>query len=49
MPTAEGMTRARTARSPPVMRWRKGSVWSVDHFSARSGVTTDMTVTAITP
>ena len=25
------------------------SIWPVDHFSARSGVTTDMMVTAITP
>ena len=49
MPTAEGMMRASTARRPPVMRCRKASRCPVDHFSARSGVTTDMTVTAMMP
>ena len=38
---------ARTARRPPVMRCRKAARCPVDQRSARSGVTTDMTVTAI--
>ena len=49
MPTAEGMMRARTARRPPVMRCRKAAWCPVDHCCARSGVTTDMTVTATMP
>ncbi len=49
IPTADGMMRARTARSPPVVRCRKGPFFPVDHFSAKSGVTTDMMVTATTP
>ena len=49
MPTAAGMMRARTARRPPVMRF-KNAVWCpVDHCCARSGVTTDITVTATMP
>ena len=40
---------ARMARRPPVMRF-KNAVWCpVDHCWARSGVTTDMTVTATMP
>ena len=50
MPTAEGMMRASTARRPPVMRRRKArpaARWTT--AAARSGVTTDMTVTATMP
>ena len=49
MPTAAGTMRAKTARRPPVMRRWKAAVWPVDQRSARSGVTTDMTVTAMIP
>ena len=49
MPTADGMMRARTARRPPLMRWRKAVRCPVDQRSARSGVTTDITVTAMMP
>ena len=49
IPTAEGMMSASTARRPPVIRCRKASRWPVDHFSDRSGVTTDITVTAMMP
>ena len=49
MPTAEGMISARTARRPPVMRCRNAVCWPVDQRSARSGVTTDITVTATMP
>jgi hypothetical protein len=37
------------ARQPPERRARKAVVFPVDHCSARSGVTTDMTVTATMP
>ena len=49
MPTAEGMMSARTARRPPVMRCRNSGRCPVDQRSARSGVTTDITVTATMP
>ena len=49
MATAAGIIRANMARSPVDRRARKAAVWPVDHCSARSGVTTDMMVTATIP
>ena len=49
MPTAAGMMRASMARQPVESRARKAVVCPVDHFSLRSGVTTDMMVTATIP
>ena len=49
IPTAAGMMRASMARNPPESRARKAARCPVDQRSARSGATTDMTVTATIP